>query len=117
MIKFNSFFRYFKIYKCLNISLLQTNNMSKLTIEEGESFNIAEEDSKRGIEKLFGRKFNNLKEIAIEIGGITPRVYIPREISISVNKLPYEIREIPIYGIITEDPDPAEIAKIKLINY
>lgn len=90
--------------------------MENLVLEEGEDFNCAYESTRTGLKCLFGRKFGSLEEIAEKLKGITPSVYIPKEIQIRINNLPYEIREYPIYGLIIDDPEPAEVARIKLTN-
>jgi hypothetical protein len=90
--------------------------MENLVLEEGEDFNLAYESTRTGLKCLFGRKFGSLEEIAEKLKGIIPSVYLPKEISVKVDRLPYEVREYPIYGLIIDDPEPAEVARIRLTN-
>ncbi|MCX6747070.1 MAG: hypothetical protein NTU63_02955 [Candidatus Pacearchaeota archaeon] len=90
--------------------------MKNLVLEEGKYFNWAYESTKRGLKCFFGKKFGSLEEIAEKLKEITPSVYIPKEISVRVERLPCEIREYPIFGLIIEDPEPEEVARIKLTN-
>jgi len=90
--------------------------MENLVLGEGKYFNCAQESIRTGLKCLFGRKFGSLEKISEALKPITPSVYIPKEISVSVDRLPYQIKEYPVYGLILDDPEPAEVARIRLVN-
>lgn len=89
--------------------------MENLVLEQGVDFNLAYESTKKGLKCLFGRKFRSLEEIAEKLKPIAPSVSIPKEIFLRINHLPYVVNEYPIYGLIVDDPEPAEVAKIKVV--
>jgi hypothetical protein len=91
--------------------------MGNHILERGEYFNLAQESVQTGLKNLFGRNFGSLEEIAEALKGITPSVYIAKEISVKTRGLllPYELRECPIYGLILDDPEPEEVAKVRIV--
>jgi len=92
--------------------------MENLVLEQGQYFYLAQESVRTGLRCLFGRKFGSLEKVAEALKPILPSVYIPNEIPVQVASLSqqnYRIPSIPVYGLVLDDPEPEEVARVRVI--
>ncbi len=94
--------------------------MTKLVLEKSESFNQADEDIKRKLNRIFGQKFESIDELNEELHTkreLPLTVHIPVARSVKIDTLPFTIKEWSLY--YNKGPTPYgtyEIAKIKVIE-
>ena len=93
--------------------------MTKLVLEKTEEFNKVEEPIKNRLDEIFVKEFKDLNEIISELykdKKIPLTIYIPKESSIKINRLPFTIKYWPLYYDKSLPYEKYLIAIIKVID-
>ena len=70
-----------------------------LVLEKEIGFESADEEIKKGLEKLFGKRFQNLGELekAMYQKSDSGTQLLPKNVYVSIRDLPHTISRLPIY--------------------